>query len=281
LGDSFIEGFGLKDGERLSDVVERKTGRAGINLGASGSLGPLQYAMIYDAFAPRFAHDAVVVGFLPDNDFTDNDSDFPYWKDQDVDRHRPYYKKSGAGYDLFYKAPARPGLTFADRQKEPPGVARIWWFYPSQYTWTGGFLFAYRGWLQAKDIDIARDVSGNGYFETSRDRLDAAFYFLDEIVKKAAGKQVYIVVIPTYPEIRRLRTEPSPWLPQFKRRFSRQGVTVVDLAPVFAQLPDDQLRSSFLRCDGHWSAAGNQVAANALLAAMSEVSSIRGQGERQ
>jgi SGNH hydrolase-like domain, acetyltransferase AlgX len=261
LGDSFIEGFGIKDEDRLSNLFEREAHKPSINLAASASLGPLQYLMLYKSLGSRFAHDTVVIGFLPDNDFTDNDPEFPYWKEYGRGRHRPYYKKTDAGYETFYTAPSVTGRTMFDVISERP-LPR--WYNIMRQTWTGGFYFAKQGWLQARSIDIDRDVSGNGYFEQSPERLNAAYYFFDKIIEQAAGKNVVILVIPTYAEIKALRTRQSPWLEDFKQRFSRARVTVIDLAPLFLSLSDADLRSAFLQCDGHWSEKGNRLAVDAV-----------------
>lgn len=138
LGDSFIEGWGVRDEERLSNIFERTTGKASINLGAGGDLGPVQYLMLYEAFAPRFSHDTVVIGFLPANDFTDNDPEYQF-SHSDF-RYRPYYKKTASGYEIFYKATFENGGTFSSYFRMAGRKSAL-----LHYTWTGGFLFAIRG----------------------------------------------------------------------------------------------------------------------------------------
>ena len=46
LGDSFVEGFGLPEQERLSNILERDTGREHLNFGTGGVFSPLQYALL-------------------------------------------------------------------------------------------------------------------------------------------------------------------------------------------------------------------------------------------
>jgi hypothetical protein len=265
LGDSFIEGLGVEDDNRLSNIFEKETGKGSINLGTEGSVGPLQYMMLYDAFAPRYAHDTVVIGFLPYNDFTDNDPEYPRWKNETF-RYRPYYKRTNSGYQVFYTGTFEYGRTFNSFRESYIAANKS---AIVRYTWTGGFLFAMRGQLPARNIDIERDLS-TGYFENSRERLEAAYYFLDTIIKKASEKRIYILIIPNYSEAKALRTRQSPWVPEFVARFQGGQVTVIDLGPIFAGLSDEKLRSSFLQCDGHWSALGNQIAAEALIDAFSK-----------
>jgi hypothetical protein len=215
---------------------------------------------VYEALGRRFAHDTVVIGFLPSNDFTDNDPDFRRWRDEDY-RYRPYYRKTETGYEVFHKGHAEPGRTMGQVGilNLPGGRSAI-----LRYTWVGGFLFAYRGQLRARSIDIFRDPKGGGYFENSRERLDAAFYFLDRIIQSADAATKYILVIPTYAEALALRTNPSPWLAEFRTRFENARARVIDLGPIFAALPDEALRAAYLDCDGHWSPRGNRIAADVL-----------------
>src|SRR5262249_49667550 len=128
-----------------------------------------------------------------------------------------------------------------------------------RYTWTGGFLFAARGQLPPVNIDVSLDVTNRGYFEASRERREAAYYFLNKIIQSAPGVHVYILIIPTYSEAKALRTQKSPWVSDFVTRFQSERVRIIDLAPLFAGMSDDMLQSAFLECDEHWSAIGNAV----------------------
>src|SRR5579862_1040237 len=92
LGDSFAEGWGVEAQERLSDLLEARYHREFLNFGVGNDVGPLQYQILYEQLAAKFAHDRVLIMFLPDNDFTDNDAD--YWRRFRPDypvRYRPYY----------------------------------------------------------------------------------------------------------------------------------------------------------------------------------------------
>jgi len=263
LGDSFVEGWGVRDQERLSNVFEQRTGKASINLGVARDVGPLQYWMLYDAFARRFSHDTVIIGFLPANDFTDNDPEFEGWQEESY-RYRPYYKKTTSGYDIFHKGTFEIGRTFRDYSTQRiAGKSAL-----LHYTWTGGFLFLKRNQLPPlSDADISQDVSNRGYFETSRDRLEAAYYFFETLIRNASPAKVYILIIPRYSEAKELRVRSSPWLSEFVAKFQSARVSIIDLGPVYAGLSDDLLRRAFLKCDPHWSALGNAIAANALLKA--------------
>jgi hypothetical protein len=265
LGDSFVEGWGVRDQERLSNIFEQRTGKASINLGAARDVGPLQYWMLYDAFAHRFSHDTVIIGFLPDNDFTDSDPEFERWQIESY-RYRPYYKKTTSGYDIFHKGTFEIGRTFHAYATQPiAGKSAL-----LHYTWTGGFLFLKRNQVPSRSVEISRDVSNRGYFETSRDRLEATYYFFEKLIRNASPAKVYILIIPRYSEAKELRVRSSPWLSEFVAKFRSERVSIIDLGPIYAGLSDDLLRRAFLKCDEHWSALGNAIAAEALLKAFVE-----------
>src|SRR5262249_23190253 len=158
----------------------------------------------------------------------DNDPESLYWK-HDTFRYRPYYKKADTGYEIFYKGTFEFGRTFSSFLQ--PGRSG-----GLHYTWTGGFLFAKRGQLPTRSIDISTDVSDSGYFESSRERLEATDYFLDKIIRNAFGAKVYILIIPRYSEAKELRARSSPWVAEFIARFQSKGASVIDLGPVYAGL---------------------------------------------
>ena len=98
LGDSFIEGYGLNHSETLPFNLQELSERKVFNLGSSGNLGPIQYYLIYKAFKEKLPHNTVILGFLPANDFLDNDSQRISLMGQK--RYRPYYDISAK--DKFY-----------------------------------------------------------------------------------------------------------------------------------------------------------------------------------
>ena len=64
LGDSFIEGYCQSNKARLSNLLEKRTGREHLNFGASGGFSPLQYALVYRTMAANFDHKSCVGGRL-------------------------------------------------------------------------------------------------------------------------------------------------------------------------------------------------------------------------
>jgi len=97
LGDSFVEGLGVKKEERLTDFLESWTKIEHLNFGTSGDFGSIQEWLLYKDLASQFDHTDLFIFFLPGNDFRDNDPlYFP------STRYRPYLKKNPHGYDVYY-----------------------------------------------------------------------------------------------------------------------------------------------------------------------------------
>ena len=85
-----VAGYCQSDEARLSNILEKRTGREHLNFGSSGGFSPLQYALVYRTMAAKFDHKSVVVGVFPENDFHEMD---PAWLDRNYSgQYRPYYK---------------------------------------------------------------------------------------------------------------------------------------------------------------------------------------------
>jgi hypothetical protein len=254
LGDSFAEGLGVEANERVSDLLAQKSGREFLNFGAQYDMGPLQYQILYDQLASRFTHDRVLILFLPDNDFTDNDLDFWQRDRPDFsDRYRPYYQASGRGYIPYY--PVRdPKSTLG---VPPQGLLARVSKTVQENSWT---VAAYR----AIRLDNSRPSHYSGYFDFSDAQLKAVLWSFAQIKKLAADRNVTIAIIPRRGDFARVAAEGQNRLGDIMKKFGAEnGIDIVDLlAPMQAIRPDTA--TLFLPCDGHWSALGNRVAADVL-----------------
>ena len=257
LGDSFTEGFGVEAAERVSDRLEQKLKREFLNFGVGYDFGPLQYQILYEKLAARFSHDQVVILFLPDNDFTDNDLSF--WRRYRIDfyrRYRPYYQAADHGYIPYYPVPdpkaapanaAGPGLlaTIADTIIEN--------------SWT---VAAYR----SVHYSHSRPAHYSGYFDFTDAQLKAVLWSFAQIKKLAGERNVTIVIIPRRGDFARVAAEGGNRLGDIMKQFGAEnGIDIVDLLPLMPAIEPD-IDQYFLTCDGHWSALGNRVAADVLAA---------------
>ena len=257
LGDSFVEGVGVEADQRVSDLLQQARKREFLNFGTQYDFGPLQYQIIYEKLASRFSHDQVLILFLPDNDFTDNDLD--YWRGGRPDfdrRYRPYYQAADGGYIPYYPMPD-PKLTTV-KTEEPSLVERILDIV-AENSWT---VAAYR----SIRFVAARPPGYSGYFDFSDAELKAVLWSFAQIKKLAGERNVTIAIIPRRGDFTRVAAEGKNRLGDIMKKFGAEnGIDIIDLlAPMQATQPNtDKL---FLPCDEHWSALGNRVAADVLAA---------------
>lgn len=261
LGDSFAEGWGVEQDQRLTDLLQARLGREFLNFGIENDVGPLQYQILYNRLASRFAHDQVLIMFLPDNDFTDNDASF--WRRYRPDfyeRYRPYYEADGNGDYRPYYPTTKPGeAALAADQAQDWLVHGFIAF--RRNSWAAG---AFR-YLRMR---FSKSGSYSGYLDFSDDEMRAVLWSFHQIKEMAGKRQVTILVMPRLNDFRRVDPSGDSPLMRAFTAFGRQNdVKIVDLLPLMPRL-DARIDRYFLPCDGHWSADGNRIAADALLSAM-------------
>ncbi len=250
LGDSFVEGLGLPDDERLSNILEQDTGREHLNFGTGGDFGPLQYALVYKTMAAKFDHNLVMVEVLPDNDFTD--MSLAYWKAHGKgNRYRPYYADD---YSIIYAGHFDPnaGQGTWDRVE---AVLRAYlasyhvgqYLYSRFYWRTHGL---YSGYNDYDDVDLTRlKIS----LEDIKHTADAH------------GARMAVFLIPAANDFRRLHETGSNRLgPVLEKWGNESAIPVKDLLPDMDARANGDYMSYFLPCNGHWSARGSRVAADIL-----------------
>ena len=261
LGDSFAEGFGVDIDDTVQKIIENNTGSQVLNFGTAGSFGPLQYWLIYENLAKKFVHDGLIIFFLPQNDFVDNDYDFwlksgeTFLNKNGEERYRPYYKRSANGeYDHFIPTNAIKRDNFENKSS----LSFIQFIVDN--FWAANILKT----IRRLTIQNPLPLSYSGYFDASIDQQDAAVYFIKKIVTSTSASKVIIVTIPTKEDFSRVekgaRRENIRWWSQFKEleKISAKKVQFLDLIDF---KPKD-VDSLFFTCDGHWSPIGNNWAAH-------------------
>jgi hypothetical protein len=250
LGDSFIEGVGLPSADRITNILERDTGREHLNFGVGGNFGPLQYALLYKTTAAAFDHDLVLVGVLPDNDF--HDMDLAYWKAHGwADRYRPYYADDfSIIYDGHFQPNAGEGLWDHIEAILRAYLAsyHVGQYISSRLYWrTHG---PYSGYNDYSDVDLARLKKALEDIKATAEQHDA---------------QMAVFLIPRANDFMRLHQSDTNRLGPVMESWGHDvGIPVKDLLPDMEARWGGDYRSYFLTCDGHWSARGDDVAAQIL-----------------
>ena len=262
LGDSFAEGFGVDFDKTAHRLIESITGTKLLNFGTAGDFGPLQYWLIYENLAKKYPHDGLVIFFLPANDFTDNDYDF--WKGTQfteltrTERYRPYYKRmNSAEYEYFIPPNSIPRDTLSTLNKVE--------FALLDNFWSVNVLRTIKKIVFAQQAQV-KPPSYSGYFNPTLAQQEAAIYFIEKIISTTPAKKVLVVSIPTQADFdffaKGAKREGMHWWTSFKNleRLPGKDIRFLDLI----DHPVENPQSLFLSCDSHWSAFGNQWAAETI-----------------
>jgi hypothetical protein len=250
LGDSFIEGMGVADKDRLTNILEKDTGREYLNFGTGGDFGPLQYALLYKTMAVGFDHNLVVVGVLPDNDF--RDMDLAYWKAHGIaGRYRPYYADD---FSVFYDGKFKPNEGEGTWDHVEAALrAYLASYHVGQYIYSRFYwrtLKPYSGYNDYSDVDLARLKKALEDIKSTAD---------------AHGAKMAVFLIPRANDFLRLHQTGANRLgPVMVSWGQGAGIPIKDLLPEMDAKSGGNYMPYFLSCDGHWSAEGGAAAAKVL-----------------
>jgi hypothetical protein len=250
IGDSFAEGYGVNYDDTSQKYIENLTGFNVLNFGVSKNFGPVQYSIIYDKLAKNYKHNKLIIYFLPDNDFGEND--YSNWKGSY--RFRPYYKKIN---DNFYE-------TFIPNKsiKNYSSFSKKIKIKLSEFLWSSNLFinlnYQYRIYRSAKK-NTNNDFSA--YFDAKLEQQKATIFFLDKIIDKSMAK-VFLVSIPRMTDFKKYQNNPNVNKTYWNNYFSTKDLNntnfkFIDLIKFKPKL----LNEIFLECDGHWSPKGNLWAA--------------------
>lgn len=241
LGDSFIEGWGVKDEERMTNLLEAAKGREFLNFGSSGNFGPIQYYLLYENFAKRFEHDSVLVGILPGNDF--DDDNFEMWEEEG--RRRPFWvgQTPELKYSEYRESAWLPFRKF---------LHEFSYFYNA----------AENQWLARKNArDPRRIPITSRFFDFTEAEWKRMEYSLQKLRDASRGKRLLVMLFPLSRRdyTRYLSEGKSPLTQKLEAWAAGQDVTVIDLTPWLAAYQKDSFNFS-MDCDNHWSAMGHRAA---------------------
>ena len=250
LGDSFAEGYGVNYEDTSQKHIENFNNTNVLNFGVSQNFGPVQYWLIYDELAKHFKKSSVIIYFLPDNDFGENDPS--NWKGSK--RYRPYYKKVGNNnYDIFI-----PNHSVKNYSSFTKKIKKIF----KDYLWSSNIFInlnykykLYRANQKKLDSDFS------AYFDTPLEQQKAAIFFLDKIIDSSSAN-VILVSIPRPQDFNKLSSGSDLNKIYWNKYFSNKdklnnNFKFLDLI----KYPPENINDIYLKCDGHWSPKGNFWAA--------------------
>ena len=262
LGDSMAEGHGVARGERVTDLLEERTGIEHLNFGTSGSFGTIQQWLYYREYASQYDHSDVFVFILPANDFADNDID--QWKKS---LYRPYLRKQDGTFEVYYP------VEFENRNMQPRSLFKI-----VKHTLENN-IYVLNALRHGLHVFKEKTTSGQpliplpempSYLDYSPTDLEVMLYALEQIALLAGERNVYLFSIPVESDADAARLDGYSFalidrLSEFAAQ--RDNVSFLDLLPGFLdytraeQTPFVELT---LGCNKHWSILGNEVVADAV-----------------
>ena len=259
LGDSMMEGLGVSREDRVSDLLEKKTGIEHLNFATSGIFGPIQQWLIYENLAREFDHTAVYLFVFPTNDFVDNDP-----SKNDPRRYRPYLRTTqGEHKEIYYPVPfeerelerrSRLEAIFNGVTNRVRVVAAARWAF-DQVTYSG-----------------ADREDTNNYSDYTESDLAGMLIAYRRIIESAGDRTVYLFLIPFVAEFTLLDEEGgyralplASDLAKFADGFA--NVEFLDLLkPTYRTAKQQGLTFAdfTLGCDGHWGPLGHRIVADAI-----------------
>lgn len=262
LGDSFIEGYGLDAEDRVTNLLEARTGVEFLNFATSGGFGTIQEWLLYTSKVQGYDHTDVLLFILPANDFEDNDPrEFP------ARSYRPFLRPQGEGYEVYYTVPWERRIT--DERRLSTVIKNTidnHLYLANVLRWATSEL---KGGVKAGTKEQRLAASGSDYDRHSPADFKAMSYALDQLVRAAGDRQVFLVTIPTENDFAAARRGETPRLVGDLTAFGARypNVRYRDLLPDFlgdAGTSGRPFTEYLLECDNHWGKLGNKLVADRL-----------------
>lgn len=256
LGDSFVEGYGVADADRLTNLLAVRSGIEHLNFGTAGGFGPVGEYKLYESLAQGFDHDAVILAILPDNDFTDDAPDA--WRDSK--RYRVYWEGSYPDYTLTYNLNDPADSEFNER----PGLVSVARSTLRDYTYGYHFvswnIAAYKYSRKTRKLAAPNQ---SRYYHYTRDEWDRMRYSIEKIRSLAANKRMMIFAIPREVDfVEYAKNGAPPFSSDMRALCQELDIEFIDL---IGPMAGESTFEFFHSCDRHWSPKGNAFAASVLM----------------
>jgi len=262
LGDSFIEGWGMNEKERLSDLLEVSLNKEVLNFGC-GWFTPTQEYLTYKYLAKDFSHDVILWAILPFNDF--NCDDTSYHEPDSYLHYQPYFEGDYPNYHLMYREDNVSKSTFnKENFKKPlplPGKQK-----PANFLREFTFWFnIYEDVRQkARDGRSAKQVA-SAYYDYKQSELKKLFFIIQKLKEEANGKKIIIVTLPVRDDFERYKSDKIIPLKNNLDSFSKvENIVYIDLLTSL-EIKEKNVDRLYFKCDGHWNEYANKLASEILL----------------
>jgi len=259
LGDSFIEGYGIQESDRFSNQLEENSGKPALNFGC-GYFTPTQELLVYENLAGKFSHNQVIIGILPFNDFSEDDSSF---HEQDGFVHyQPFFEGTFPNYTLMYREDSLSKSTF---NKEgyyaiQNSSSQKWRRFLKSFT----YWYNLYHYLRATRVANKQPEAYSGYFDFKEKEIQKLSYILGRLKQAAGNREVWVLTIPVKQDFMRSRDGNSPLHNRMLHICDSLNLRYVDLLRAYKKLGEPP-ESLYLQCDGHWNEKANKLAAQIVL----------------
>jgi hypothetical protein len=254
LGDSMVEGYGLDRSDRVTDMLEHRTGIEHLNFGTGGSFGTVQEWLYYREYASQYDHSDIFVFVLPANDFDDNDvAKF------NRELYRPYLRKTDGGYEVYYP------VKFDERKLSVRSLSKV---IKNTIDNNVYVLNALRVGMDA--FKENPNKKARSYENFSQEDVRMMEFALNGISELAGERMVYLFTIPVQSDVELAQRQGYPLeLVEELTAFAneRNNVQYLDLLPYFIEYLETntvEFKDFTLGCDPHWGKLGSELAAQAV-----------------
>lgn len=269
LGDSFIEGYGVSENKRVSNLLEAATGHEFLNFGCS-DMGNTQEYLVYKHLASGYSHNTILWGILPVNDFMNDNSQF--YESQSPLRYKPYWKGSYPNKELYYYTDSLNKTQFnyeAFKKYKSTKKYKVRHVLENITCWFNivYFLAKKKG---AADVVAHAAKTGmpyTGYYDYSQQDFDQLKQSLHAVRTLAPHKRIIVFTIPIAADFHRFITtrQTPPLVKQLQEFCTSENITYTDLMTTATPTDLQQYKKQFFKTDMHWNDYGNEWAAKKLL----------------
>jgi len=250
LGDSFVFGWGVRDDQTFSALIEKDHPRLEVlNFGVPG-YGVDQILMTYRTLAKSFEADYVLVHLFPED----------FWRAtrafSDTGHAKPYFLLTAGGKLQLRNVPVPQPFTLRTNQfpeiVEHSAFERV-------LLKSLTYRLAKQGFMRlGKNLKIVDPDSSDEW------RLGRAI--LDNLIReiRSDGAKPVLVLDPPERYIRATRQEA---LHKSVLRFAKkENLPILDLTPVFRQAVNAaDITAYYIPDDWHWNAQGHELAAKSII----------------